>query len=520
MDHSKGKKYSSLLFWALLIALGLGYGFHEYGWYGPISLHSWRQADSASFALCYYEEGMDFFSPRLHNRQSGSGITFAEFPIMYYLAAVLYRFFGPEPVILRLLNFLALALGLFVLFRLLRSLLDSWAPALLLPFLLLGFPVLVFYGFNFVPNTPALGFTLMAAGAFFQYQRSGKGWFYYLMCLLALLGALIKVSMLIPFLALAGMIFLEKLLPKKDNGFRSPGWGPFLASSLLVAGLVAAWYMWAAYFNRQQGSFVLLTALKPIWEMTAESRLFTFRVLTRAVHHYWEIIAWKYSLWLFMALWVVSLLSFKKIPRPAYLFLLLLSLGSISFLLFFFEQLYVHGYYWLDVMALPIYVFALGLWLLKQSFPRFFYHWLFYLAFLSFVLLNLHFCQGKMRLFYSEEYIDDLNPAFLKQEALQDFYRQHGISFGSTLINVVPDLTPNLNLYYLNLRGWPWRPENDFRDENVIWQANNNVDYFVVTDTAYLRREGLERTFSCPKLVFDSAVFFFDIRQFREKKGG
>lgn len=518
MDQKKGKISASLLFWALLVALGLGYGFHRYGWYGPVSLHSWRQADGASFARCYYEDGMDFFSPGVHNLQSGSGKTVAEFPLMYYLAAVMYQFFGPEPIVFRLLNFLALALGLFTLFRLLLRQLGSWAPALLLPFLLLGFPVLAFYGFNFMPNTPALGFLLLAAGAFFRYQRSGQAGHYYLMCLLALLGALIKISMLIPFLALAGTIFLEKILPRKSEGFRSPAWGPFLASSLLVAALVGGWYQWASYSNHQHGSFILLTGLKPIWDMAAEDIRFTFQILFREEHHYWEIIVWKYTLWLFMGLWALSLLAFRKIPRPAYLFLILLSLGSVSFLLIFFYQLYIHGYYWLDVLALPVYVFALSLWLLKQSFPRILHHLAFHLAFLAFVLLNIHYCYGKMQFFYSEEYVGDLNPGFLKQEALQDFYRRHGISFDSTHVNVAPDMTPNLNLYYLNLRGWPWRMDHDFRDANVVWQANNGVDYFVVTDTAYFHKEGLERTFSCPRLVFDSCIYFIDIRGLREGK--
>lgn len=166
MSPKKESIFFNFLFWVLLIGAVLAYNFHQIGHFGPVSVHSWRQADSASFALRYYQDGMEFFSPKVHNMQGGQGEAVAEFPIMYYLAAALYHLFGPKPILLRLLNFALLALGLFALFRLLRRLLDSWAMALLLPMLILGVPVLIFYGYNFLPNSVGFGFTLLAAGAF------------------------------------------------------------------------------------------------------------------------------------------------------------------------------------------------------------------------------------------------------------------------------------------------------------------------------------------------------------------
>lgn len=516
MSPKKESIFFNFLFWVLLIGAVLAYNFHQIGHFGPVSVHSWRQADSASFALRYYQDGMEFFSPKVHNMQGGQGEAVAEFPIMYYLAAALYHLFGPKPILLRLLNFALLALGLFALFRLLRRLLDSWAMALLLPMLILGVPVLIFYGYNFLPNSVGFGFTLLAAGAFFRYQRSGKMGHYYLMCGLALLGALIKISVLIPFLALAGTLFLEKLLPARQETMKTPGWGGFLASSLAVIGLVGFWYKWAADYNLAHQSSVLMTSIRPFWQMAKEDFDYSMLVIT-GPYRYWEIILSKYTLWLFMGLWILELALFRKIPRPAYLFLALLSLGVLSFLALFFSQLLVHGYYWIDVLALLVYVFALALWLMKTSMPRAFHHWAFGLALSAFVVFNLNFCRSMMERFYSAEYLSDINPGFFKQEELQAFYREHGISYDSTLVNVGPDLTPNLSLYYLNLRGWNRRLENNFKDANVIWQANNNVDYFVVVDTAYFQQEGLERTFSCPRLVFNESIYFFDIRGFRKE---
>ena len=55
------------LFVALLGALVWIYDYAAVARVGPISVHAWRQADAASLALNYYEHGMRFFEPRVHN---------------------------------------------------------------------------------------------------------------------------------------------------------------------------------------------------------------------------------------------------------------------------------------------------------------------------------------------------------------------------------------------------------------------------------------------------------------------
>lgn len=68
-------------------------------------MHIWRQSDSFAMAMGYYHNGMDFFKPMTYNlTYSKEGYAASEFPIMYYLSAWCYRWFGPHVGILRLLN--------------------------------------------------------------------------------------------------------------------------------------------------------------------------------------------------------------------------------------------------------------------------------------------------------------------------------------------------------------------------------------------------------------------------------
>lgn len=60
---------------------------------GPIIL-GWRPTDMASIALNYYRNGFHFLSPQVNWGGNGPGYVETEFPIIPFLTAGLYRFFG------------------------------------------------------------------------------------------------------------------------------------------------------------------------------------------------------------------------------------------------------------------------------------------------------------------------------------------------------------------------------------------------------------------------------------------
>ena len=64
------RKINPLVFSGIFVVISLYYGQQKILIKPPQGMHRWRQADCASFALNYYQDGMRFFHPELHNLSS------------------------------------------------------------------------------------------------------------------------------------------------------------------------------------------------------------------------------------------------------------------------------------------------------------------------------------------------------------------------------------------------------------------------------------------------------------------
>ena len=140
----------SILFLALCAYAVFFFRLVEVSKFGPNSTHQWRQSDSASQAMTYYEEELPFFNHKVHNLAGDQGEAVSEFPLLYYLAAIFYRIFGPHDVILRLLNYLILLTGIYAFSRILLDLTKNPLLSVAVSGILLGSPLLNFYGFGFI----------------------------------------------------------------------------------------------------------------------------------------------------------------------------------------------------------------------------------------------------------------------------------------------------------------------------------------------------------------------------------
>ncbi len=167
-----------LRFLFFLLLLAVLYNYPSILLKRPQSVHHWRQSDCASITLMYSQTGMHFFEPQTHNltaagNTSGYNAT-SEVPLQYYFIATLYKIFGYHDFIYRLVNTLIFLLGLFYLFKTCYALFDDffWSSAIALFFF--TSPVLVFYGNNFLSDTSALAFALIAWHYFFRYYQEKK----------------------------------------------------------------------------------------------------------------------------------------------------------------------------------------------------------------------------------------------------------------------------------------------------------------------------------------------------------
>jgi len=511
------KVFHPILFILGVIVIVQLFALSEVSQYGPVSLHRWRQADCTSIARCYYENGMHFFQPKVHHMIGGDNAAVSEFPVMYYAAAALYHVFGPEDVILRLLDFLVLLLGLYAISRLFFEWFNNWLFSFSAGFLLLGSPIVSFYGFNFMPNTVGVGFVLAGLYAYYRWVRQpGKKWLI-LSTILFTLGGLIKVTTLVPFLAILATAVFLLLFSKKDEEWRTwfPPFRQLFTSAAIVLGVTVVWYVWATYYNSVHNSWLLTTSFKSIWAMDQASIATTYREITLWYH---DLYFHPRSLMAFLIFVPVLLACFRFIPKAVYVFYVFMLLGTISFLVLFYGQILVHHYYIIDIIPFLLLTFLLVPLTIRQINRKLFHAWWFQLLFFGFMLFNVNYGRESMLKYYNEEWRAEqaVPPSLFKQEALQSFLEEKNITYEQDLVLCAPDVTPNVLLYYYNLRGWSEFPDSDLNIHEVKQSVGNGAKYLIISDTSYLSIPELQEAYQKPIGVFDEAIYFFDIKELRE----
>jgi 4-amino-4-deoxy-L-arabinose transferase-like glycosyltransferase len=496
-------------FAAVLGALVWAYDYASVAELGPVSIHSWRQGDGASLALSYYENGMRFFEPRVHNVAGGEGRAVGEFPALYYAVAGLYQLFGPNDALFRVLNFAVLATGLFLFSRALRRFVaDPWL-VLVPPFLLLASPLIAFYAFNFLPNTTALGLVLSAAYLYVRFVESGRlGWFYAVTAVMVL-AALIKISTAVPLLALLGAGLALQALSRTDSWVgRVPRWPHLLASAAAVLGLCAAWYAWAHRYNEVNAAHLFLLDPRPLWALSADRIAEIAAFLFRQRRMYFDLAGL-----VFLAVLTVFLLArTRRLPELVALVLWLTLLGSGAFLVLFFGQLHGHHYYFIDIMPLAALVLALGVWTLDRSLGSGLDRWAVRIGLALLVVANVDRAAFRMSRYYALG-SDRIPPPYVslnKRAELAQFLEDFGIAKPDRVL-VLGDEAPNTPLYYLDLPGWT-RARRNLGPRGLAKYAARGARYLVVlASPRRTRTGGSPFPTARPIAVFDGRVQFFEL---------
>ena len=507
--------WTALLFVVAMTSIFFLYNYHQIAKYGPVSMHSWRQGDSASIARCYYENGMHFFQPRVHQRLAGKGEAVAEFTGTYYLAAIFYHIFGFKHSILRFLHYLILLFGLFLIYRMLTEELEDSFIALSIPILALSSPLMAFYSFNFIPNPPSLGLSLMGLYCFWKYTKQKDLKWIYLMGGCFMFSGLLKISMLSLYLALFGVGIWGAIFYRDSYKKYFPALKHWFGVFFMIAIGVAAWYVWARLYNVASHSTLFTTEINPVWEMNPEDVRYSMRAITTIEYlHYYP----KNTLITFFVLLVISwFLPMKSQPLLRW-YLIILSVGTVCFFVVFFNSLLVHNYYIIDIIALPLVTFSVILWWLKAYLPQFFSSWVFKIILIAFVAYNLDYGNDRLDYYYDESspMMQGFNKSFLKQKELEAFLARNDISYDSNQVVSIADRTPNATLYYLNLRGWTQLFGNRPVDSKIKQLADFGADYLIISRADYLEEEGLDEVLQYPIDTFDQSIYVFDIRMFNK----
>ena len=96
-----------------------------------ISFHVWRQTQTQSTIINFYEEDMIILNPRINNRGDGDGISRMEFPLMQWLVACLYKVVGDHLIISRIFMFIIGLISVLGIYKLIISIFQNRTMALI-----------------------------------------------------------------------------------------------------------------------------------------------------------------------------------------------------------------------------------------------------------------------------------------------------------------------------------------------------------------------------------------------------
>ncbi|MBX3165331.1 MAG: glycosyltransferase family 39 protein [Bacteroidetes bacterium] len=473
----------------------------------PSIIHIWRQADCLSIAKNYYEEGMNFFQPKIHHQGVEGGKAVSEFPILNYTAAALWKIFGEHEFIYRLIEYALLLLSQFVLLNTLLRFFKSQLLALFTVSVFLTSPLLAYYGVSFIADVPAFSLGLISFCLFYTFYRDKQLSFFYLALFTGTLAVLMKASALmglsfllffsvIDFLNLNARFKTEKLFQKKLL--------PVVFTSLAVL-VVFAWYKYALYYNNNNNNGVFLLTVLPIWELDEGEIMYIGRQLFSGS---FPVFLNRPMLFLIFAIAIYVSTNFKHLEnflRYAFVF----SAGYfLAYLLFFFQVFSVHDYYLNNLMIFPaVTLFSFCSILYKREFipaNKTFFR--------SFLILSLLFNSLYCAAYYRMRTIKNDNMAnwypFITEEekSLYDWvFWDYGIStqrienFGSVLkshgvkrddfVLSIPDFSFDVSLYFLDQKGFTIGRQNFIEDTTVLNRFfNKNIKYVVMSD-AVLQNE-------------------------------
>lgn len=443
-------------------------GYNKVSSKGPFSQHSYRQSDSYAFALNYYYEKNNFLEPSvLGVIEHKGGRVVSEFPVLYYLTAQIWNFTGVAPYVLRGMNLIILFMGLFCLYKLSYEVLKDHFWASLVSLFMFCSPVLGFYGFNFMPNIPALGFALIGSYYYYKYHTSSKLSFLVVSAILFSLGALLKVSSLFAFLAINAVFFIQnitRLKEKRKEVFIQ------IAFFFSVCAVLLGWIAFTRDYNSRNITGMFQASIIPIWRMGAEEIQGVLdKVYSNTIIYYINPVA----LVALALLFLTSLIYWKKANRTLLLITTVLFIGITMFILLFFEGIDDHEYFLIDLTILIPAITLTFLTTLKSLLPKLFnsrmvkaFSFILLLLAMNYnvVMTRLHYyphdkiavqnfpLSGQVMEHWRYMYWD-WEMHLKKYEGITPYLRELGIKFEDKVISI-PDETPNRSLTLLNQKGF------------------------------------------------------------------
>jgi 4-amino-4-deoxy-L-arabinose transferase-like glycosyltransferase len=193
------------LFWVAILAGGLGIRLIAIA-QPYVDAWSWRQADVAMIAENFYRHGFALFYPQINWAGTAPGYVGTEFPLVPFLAALLYGIFGVQAWIGRAVSVGFFALSVPFFYRLVRRTSHAHAARWAVAIYTLT-PLGIFASRAFMPDMASLSLSLVALSLFATWlERAPHAPLFLATSVVTSLAILLKLPALligVPLLAMA-----------------------------------------------------------------------------------------------------------------------------------------------------------------------------------------------------------------------------------------------------------------------------------------------------------------------------
>lgn len=462
------KQYLQLSFLLIFILLFFFLGYNKLLTTGPSSVHAWRQSDSYSFALTYFYENNKLLEPSiLFVGENGHGKAISEFPILYYVTAKIWKVTGTTPMVLKFINFFILLIGFYHLALLSKKILRDNFWAMFVVLTLFSSPLLGYYSFNFIPNTPAFGLALSGMYFIYLFATTNRTQYLLLYTFIFAVASLIKVTALFSLfgsLAVLSTYYLENFKKHKYQIIK------IILSFIIIIGVYLFWYNYSVEYNRTNLQGIFNQSTMPIWNLkwkkiTEIAGKFNHNVFPQ----YFTPIA-TYILLIFIALVIFFRRKINKYARRA---TIIFSLGLISFFALFYRGINVHDYFLINTLVIiPIITISIVL-SIKELFPKIYNSSYLKIVGAIMLILLLNYDMIVTRSHYNPEsnlvkyniplpkgqrdwwdynfHLMKLNN--YQYQGIDNYLKKIGINYDSKVITL-GDNTPNKTLSLMHLRGF------------------------------------------------------------------
>ena len=496
------------LFLAIVGLVFLFYSYLSIPITRPISLHTWRQCDGASIALNYYQNDMNFFHPEVNNNlEDNHGYAVEELPWLYYFMAILYKIFGVHEIFFRITVMLIFVLGLYALFRLGLLLLEDTFFSLLVSLFAFSFPVISYYAYNYLPNIPALALDWMGLYHFVRFYKFEKRkdliWFtlIYAFC------GLTKVSSLITFIAI-GCAFVWTFIRRSQPSVFSSNRLAWIISFCFVILINLGWYLWANHYNTIHPNGLFLIGILPIWQMTWEQISYTWQ---QFIQRWYFHFAFPLYYLLLLAALIYIITKRKQLPYLLKKILWFWIIGFFLYIALFFDTFAGHDYYTLCLFTLPVLILLLLFYLLNQNHSRLYLNKKWKAGWALTIGLGIIFTRVILTKEYYDKELIQTNPHLYDEQVMNYIHADLHIQYPQQVV-VLPDFSPNVALYLMNLRGWtnfPQDPEQPLDIQRFIPRAS----YLIVLDSAYGQKDWVKKFTNYP-VGNKNGVYVYDLRPY------